>query len=128
MVRDGGAGPARVLIVDDDPRVRTALRAFLTAHPGMEVIGEAGTGTVALALAREKAPTVAVMDVYLPAMTDGLDLVRVFAQDLGIPVIAISLEATARRDALEAGACRFLDKASVSELLVEALEECAYVE
>lgn len=128
MVRDGGAGPVQVLIVDDDPRVRTALRAFLTAHPGVDVIGEAGTGTVALALARERAPTVAVMDMYLPAMSDGLALLRIFSQDLGIPVIAISLEATARRDALAAGAFRFLDKASVPELLVEALEQCTYVE
>jgi DNA-binding NarL/FixJ family response regulator len=121
MVRDGGAGPVQVLIVDDDPRVRTALRAFLTAHPGVDVIGDAGTGTVALELAREKAPTVAVMDIYLPAMSDGLALLRVFSQDLGIPVIAISLEAGVRQDALAAGAFCFLDKASVPEQLVEAL-------
>ena len=128
MVRHGGAGPVQVLIVDDDPRVRAALRAFLGAHPGVEVIGEAGSGAVALALAREKLPTVAVMDIYLPGMDDGLDLLRAFSQDLRIPVIAISLEATVRRDALAAGAFLFLDKASVAEQLVEALEQSSYVE
>lgn len=113
----------RVLIVDDDLRVRAALRAFLGAHPGVEVIGEADSSATALAIARAEKPSVAIVDVRLPDMRDGLELLRGLAGELKIPVIAISLDASIRRSALDAGAFRFLEKASPPEFLLEALRQ-----
>ncbi|MCE7003305.1 response regulator transcription factor [Kibdelosporangium philippinense] len=112
----------RVLIVDDDLRVRSALRAFLGAHPGFDVIGEAAGSEAALEIARTLGPHVAVVDVHLPELDNGLELVH----DLGemkVPVVAISLDLAARHSALAAGASRFLDKASVPEFLLDALRQ-----
>ena len=122
MVDDDGTAPIRVLIAEDDARVRSALRAFLGAHPHLEVVAEASGASAALALAREHAPAVAVVDVYLPGKDDGLELLRILSGQLGIPVVAISIEGSARESALDAGAVRFLEKTNVPDRLLEALE------
>jgi DNA-binding NarL/FixJ family response regulator len=120
MARDRAAR-IQVLIADDDARVRTALRAFLSALPDFEVIGEAASAAAALQLAREHRPTVALVDVLLPDARDGLDLLRTLTVDFRIPVVAISIEGGMRSSALAAGAYRFLDKDGSPELLVDAL-------
>ena len=61
-------GPARVLVVDDDPLVRSALRLMLGGQPDLEVVGEArrrprGRATVARA---ELRPDVVLMDIRMP--------------------------------------------------------------
>ncbi|WP_207312540.1 response regulator [Lentzea alba] len=120
MVNDG-RGPIRVLIVDDDPRVRAALRTFLVAHQGFEVVGEAGCAESAVRLALETAPGVAIVDVLLPTEREGLSLLRVFAEQHGIPVVAMSLDNACADGAIAAGAQVFLAKDGCSELLVSAL-------
>jgi DNA-binding NarL/FixJ family response regulator len=127
MVDEDGAAPIRVLIAEDDARVRLALRTFLTAHPRLEVVAEASGVAAALVLAREHAPTVAVVDVYLPARNDGLELLRILSKQLRIPVVAISIDGSTRESALDAGAACFLEKASVPDRLLEALELSARV-
>ena len=124
MDRDVPDGPIRVLIAEDDTRVRSALRVFLNAHPRIEVVTEADRAAQALALAREHGPDVALVDVYLPSKDDGLALLRALTGELGIPVVAISIEASVRESALCAGASRFLEKAVVPDQLLAALESC----
>jgi DNA-binding NarL/FixJ family response regulator len=63
--------PISVLIVDDHPVVRRGLRVLLEVQDGIEVAGEAGDGTTALALAAELTPDVILLDLKLPGM-DGL--------------------------------------------------------
>ena len=63
--------PISVLIVDDHPVVRRGLRVLLEVQDGIEVAGEAGDGTTALALAAEHAPDVILLDLKLPGM-DGI--------------------------------------------------------
>ena len=58
-------GRARVLIVDDDGRVRRALRALLEAEDGLVVVGEAGTPAEVLALADALQPAVILLDLLL---------------------------------------------------------------
>ena len=60
-----------VLIVDDHPVVRQGLRALLAVQDGIEVVGEAGDGAAALALAAERDPDVILLDLKLPGM-DGI--------------------------------------------------------
>lgn len=113
--------PVRVLIVDDDPRVRVALRSFLSISPGFEVVGDADGADAALRLARERTPGVVLVDVHMPEQHDGLRLLRVLTAELGIPVVAMSIRGDVRGNALAAGAFRFLDKDSVPEFLLAAL-------
>lgn len=121
MVAGDRGRTVRVLIADDDPRVRAALRAFLSASPGVEVVDVAGDAVTALQLARERLPSVALIDLLLPDAHDGLNLLRAVTGELGIPAVAISIQGGLRGSALAAGATRFVDKASAPEVLLSAL-------
>ncbi|TIC86577.1 response regulator transcription factor [Nocardioides sp. GY 10127] len=99
----------RVLVIDDEPQVRLALRSAL-ARAGFEVLlaadGREGFETLATA-----APEVVVLDLWLPD-TDGLTLVRTLRTWSSVPVLILSgVSDQARRVAvLEAGADDFLQK------------------
>ncbi|GLZ36132.1 hypothetical protein Lesp02_83190 [Lentzea sp. NBRC 105346] len=128
MVRDGQGSlpPIRVLIADDDARVRNALRTFLMATHGFEVVGEAGSPQLALEIARDLNPCVAIVDVLMPDAEDGLDLLRVLTAELSVPVIAMSLRSTLGPEALAAGAREFLTKDGYAERLVDALRNACH--
>ncbi|MGW6981041.1 response regulator [Streptomyces sp. NPDC054932] len=65
----------RVLLVDDQPLVRSGLRVLMADTADLEVVGEAGTGTDAVRLATELRPDVVVMDIRMPGM-DGIEATR----------------------------------------------------
>ncbi|MGN0062750.1 MAG: response regulator [Nocardioides sp.] len=67
--------PIRVLLVDDDPIVRGALRLMLGGHDDVTIVAEAGDGAEALEVAREHGPDVVLMDIRMPRM-DGLEATR----------------------------------------------------
>ncbi len=69
-MRKSNAPPIKVLIADDHPVVRQGLRSLLDAD-GIRVVGEAATGTEAVALVQELEPDVVLMDIRMPDM-DGL--------------------------------------------------------
>ncbi|CAL9546083.1 response regulator [Streptomyces sp. enrichment culture] len=73
---DGGPDPVRILVCDDHVVVRAGLLALLDSAPGIEVVGEAGTGEEALALAARLAPDVVLMDLQLGAGIDGVETTR----------------------------------------------------
>ena len=61
----------QVLIADDHPLMRTAMRMTLTAEPDLEVVGETADGLTAVQLAQQLRPHVAVMDIRMPIL-DGV--------------------------------------------------------
>ncbi|MDN4474984.1 response regulator transcription factor [Demequina sp. SYSU T00192] len=65
----------RVAIVDDDPLVRMGLRAIVSSEDGWDVVGEAGDGAAAVALAAQERPDVMLMDIRMPGV-DGLSATR----------------------------------------------------
>jgi DNA-binding NarL/FixJ family response regulator len=65
------SAPVRVLVVDDHPVVRSGLVGMLTAEPDLVVVGEAGDGEQAVALAAELEPDVVLMDLRMPVL-DGV--------------------------------------------------------
>lgn len=69
------ASAIRVLLVDDHHVVRVGLRSVLSNAPGIEVVGEAATGSQAVARARELQPTLVLLDLRLPDAS-GLEVCR----------------------------------------------------
>lgn len=112
--------PVRVLIVDDDQRVRAALRAYLSAVPGIDVVGTADGPAAALDIARRHPPTVAVIDLLIPDAQDGLALLRTLT-GMRIPAVALSIEYQLSASALAAGARQFVGKDSSPDLLLAAV-------
>ncbi|GEK85384.1 response regulator transcription factor [Microbacterium aerolatum] len=69
----------RVLIVDDDPLVRTALAHFISRDPEVDVIGEAETGLEAISFIEGDRPDVVMMDVQMPEM-NGIEATAAIAE------------------------------------------------
>ena len=65
----------RVVLVDDQPLVRSGLRVLMADHPELEVVGEAATGAEAVRLVADLDPDVVVMDIRMPGM-DGIEATR----------------------------------------------------
>ena len=113
-----------VLIVDDHDLMRETVRSFLESLPGIEIVGEAENGRVAVQFARDKQPAVVVMDVIMPEM-DGIEATRLITTEMaGVKVIALSMHCDeGYREALrQAGASCFVAKDSAFEELIRAIE------
>lgn len=124
--RDAVTPLIRVLIVDDDSRVRAAIRAFLAGAPDLDLVAEAASVNVALEMARLHTPTVALVDILLPHERDGLFVLRALTGGLQIPAVAMSLSSEFCSHALAAGAYRFLEKDSSPEVLLATLRAAAH--
>ena len=112
------AEATRILVVDDDPKIRTVVRRGL-AYEGYRVV-EAATGEEGLEKAREHMPELVVLDVMLPGI-DGLEVTRRL-RGAGDPMAILMLTARddvrARVEGLETGADDYLVKPfSFEELL-----------
>lgn len=111
----------RVLIADDRSRSRRGLRALLTTHPGIEVIGEVGDGREALRLVEERRPDAVLMDAKMPAL-DGVTATRLIKERWPeVKVIILTMYGSRRTDALDSGADAFLVKGCPTSELLEAI-------
>ncbi|OMI39709.1 response regulator [Streptomyces sparsogenes] len=109
---DSGVTSARVLLADDQPLVRAALRMVITDAPDVEVVGEAGDGAEAVRLTAELAPDVVVMDIRMPGM-DGIEATRLITTGPGtarVVVLTTFDDDDYVYGALRAGASGFLVK------------------
>ncbi|MEU0299114.1 response regulator transcription factor [Streptomyces sp. NPDC006175] len=70
------ARPVRILLCDDHAVVRAGLLALLGGEPDIEVVGEAGSGEEAVALAARLSPDVVLMDLQLGPGIDGVEATR----------------------------------------------------
>ncbi|MGV9913967.1 response regulator [Streptomyces tendae] len=100
----GGPAPVRILVCDDHVVVRAGLLALLDSAPGIEVVGEAGTGEEALALSARLAPDVVLMDLQLGAGIDGVETTRRLTT--GAPTTGTATTGTATTGAPAAGTGR----------------------
>jgi two-component system, NarL family, response regulator LiaR len=117
------ANVIRVLIVDDQPVVRSGLGAFLLAFPDLELVGEAANGQEAIRLCDELQPDVVLMDLIMPVM-DGVEAIRqLAAQHPEIGVLALSSfgDDDLVRRAMQAGAVGYLLKNVSHIALAEAI-------
>lgn len=115
--------PVRVLLVDDQALVRAGFRMVLDAQPDITVVGEAGDGVEAVALAGRLAPDIVLIDIRMPRL-DGVEATRrILATDPAARVIVLT---TFDLDeyvyaALGAGASGFLLKDAGPEELLAAI-------
>ena len=78
----------RVLLVDDQPLIRSGFRALLDIEDDIEVVAEAADGSEGLALAREHLPDIAIIDIQMPVM-DGIEATRRIAADPALAAVHV---------------------------------------
>ncbi|MFH8581870.1 response regulator [Streptomyces zaomyceticus] len=116
----------RILLCDDHVVVRAGLLALLGSTPDIEVVGEAGSGEEAVAMAAKLKPDVVLMDLQLGAGIDGVEATRLIAPT-GVHVLVLTTydtDADITR-AIEAGATGYLLKAERPEELFAAIHSAA---
>ncbi|WP_328492332.1 response regulator transcription factor [Streptomyces sp. NBC_00414] len=117
----------RVVLADDQPLVRAALRMVIADESGLEVVGEAGTGAEAVALAEKEHPDVVVMDIRMPGM-DGMEATRLITGGQGgthVIVLTTFDDDDCLYGALRAGAAGFLVKDMALEDILDAIRVVA---
>jgi len=116
------AGRSRVLVAEDEALIRLDLVELLNDE-GYEVVGQAGDGEAAVAMAREMRPDLVVMDVKMPKM-DGITAAEVIAAERIAPVVMLT--AFSQRElverANEAGAMAYVVKPFDASDVVPAIE------
>lgn len=115
----------RVLIVDDDPLVRSALSHFVARGDEVEVIGEAENGLEAIAFLEHDRPDVVMMDVQMPEM-NGIEATAAIIQrwpDIRILAVTTLDGSETVLPMLSAGASGYLLKDSSAESILEGVRE-----
>ena len=124
MTTDAAHGRTQVLIADDQALVRRGFRLVLEIEPDLGIVGEAADGLEAVALTRDLAPDVVLMDVRMPNV-DGVEATRRITADGRCHAKVIMLTTFDMDDyvydALQAGASGFLLKDIQPELLVAGI-------
>jgi DNA-binding NarL/FixJ family response regulator len=119
----------RVLLVDDQPLIRSGFRALLDAEDDIRVVAEAADGREGMALARQHLPDVALIDVQMPIL-DGIEVTRRIAADPALAVVHVVILTNYGLDeyvfnALRAGAAGFLVKDILPEDFLHAIRVAA---
>jgi DNA-binding NarL/FixJ family response regulator len=119
----------RVLVVDDDPLVRSGLALMLGGASEIELVGEAADGADVVDAVSRLAPHVVLMDVRMPVL-DGIAATAALARRSAEPGPAVVMLTTFDADdtvlaALRAGAAGFLLKHTPPEQIVEAVRRAA---
>lgn len=112
-----------VMLVDDHAIVRQGLRTYLELQPDIEVVGEAGDGHAAVALAREKLPDIILMDLVMPN-SDGVEATRAItsmAPSTKVIVLTSFSEDEKVFASIKAGAQGYLMKDVLPQDLVRAI-------
>ncbi|XUX00383.1 MAG: response regulator transcription factor [Dehalogenimonas sp.] len=113
----------KILIADDHPSVRSALKCFLETEERVEVVGDASNGTDAVIAVEKLRPDILLSDIQMPGLT-GLEVLnRIRAKDLPTKAILVtSLNEKACRDkAYQLGASGYVLKEDVADDLIPAI-------
>jgi DNA-binding NarL/FixJ family response regulator len=114
----------RILIADDQERVRFALRILLTQQPGLQVVGEASNGEVLLAQAGTIAADLALVDWELPRLAEAGGLPALHRSSPALQVVVLSSRPGVRQAALAVGGAAFVSKGEPPERLLTVIRSC----
>lgn len=114
-----------VLVVDDDPRIRAAVRGLIAAKPGYSLVAEAGSIAEATALARETKPEVILLDLGLPDGSGARLLDALHAESIRPLVLVLTVfdDDDHIFEAIRAGALGYLLKEDIGTRLLSSLDD-----
>ncbi len=115
----------QILLADDNPDLRSALRLMLETRLDVELITEARDMEHVLAQAEDTRPECIILDWELPGrpMRERIRILRALVP--GAKILVTSTRPEARAESLSEGADAFADKADSPTLILEAMRECA---
>jgi DNA-binding NarL/FixJ family response regulator len=119
----------RVVVADDHALVRHGFRSILAGEDDIDVVGEAGDGREAVAIATREQPDVMLMDIRMPVM-DGIEATRLITADTQLTHTSVIVLTTFDLDeyvfgAIRAGASGFLLKGVEPTQLIDAVRTVA---
>jgi two-component system, NarL family, response regulator DegU len=115
--------PIYVVITDDHTLVRQGIRRYLEDADGIEVLGEASTGTEAVSVVGRARPDVAILDIRMPEM-DGIQAAREITEahpDTRVIMLTAHDDRRLLVEAVRAGARGYVLKARDAEHLVRSV-------
>ena len=111
----------KIMIVEDSPRVRRALKALISQQTGANIIAEASNGREAIQKMEKKIPDIVLMDMRMPVM-DGFDAMRIIkARWPRVKLVAMTMYPDCQAEAFSAGADTFIIKGCSTEELISKL-------
>ena len=119
----GRISPIRVLVVDDDARVRAALSQTIALESGLVMVAAVADTAAALAWAERCDSDVALIDLFLPELASGLTLVRLLAQRTRCPVVAMSMRGGCVRQHSPRAPARFVEKDCDIDAVLHAVSD-----
>ena len=122
-----GSKRIRIVLADDHPLFREALRGVLKGSPGLEVVGEAADGQQALALCAREKPHLLLLDAVMPRVGGFEVLERLPAASPATRALLFTgyLGRQYEEKALAAGAKGFLGKDAPAEVIIRAVRAVA---
>jgi DNA-binding NarL/FixJ family response regulator len=123
-----GAGSAkayRILIADGQTVVRRGLRSLLEPQYGIEICGEAATGTEAIEQVKTLKPDLVILDLELPEVNglDATEQIREASPDTEVLVLTIHLTTELAREVLRTGALGYVLKSDTERDLLVAVDQ-----
>jgi DNA-binding NarL/FixJ family response regulator len=117
----------RVLVVDDQELFRRGLTMLLSVESDIQIVGEAGDGATAAALAASTSPDIVLMDVRMPKLSgiEAITAVRNAAPDARIVMLTVSDEEGDLYEAIKGGASGYLLKDASTDEVAQAVRVVA---
>jgi NarL family two-component system response regulator LiaR len=121
------AAKTRIVLADDHPLLRKALRDLLEKETAFQIVGEAGDGEEAVSLAANLMPDVVIMDISMPNM-DGLQAtqqIKAKCPSVAVLVLTVHTDDECILEILKAGAAGYLIKSAFGDEVIHAVRAVA---
>ena len=120
----------KIVIIDDEPKIRKGLSKIVDIHPGWDVLGTFAEAESAMAFLRENPADVVITDIHMPGLS-GLDMIEQM-KEICKNVSFVILSSYGRFDyaqrAIDLGVKKFLTKPTSPEEITKALTQIGAVD